>query len=95
MFLTICPYRTLQYKQCSHSLRIILSIVNWLISHVKNSCTKIKYHSIFSAINTMMIYSSAHCSWVFNMYTRYKINGTQIYPCVCRFQHKTILSKPV
>ena len=85
MFLTICPYRILKDKQCSHSLKIILSIVNWLISH----------HSIFSAINTMMIYSSAHCSWVFDMYTRYKINGTQIYTCVCRFQHKTILSKPV
>ena len=42
-----------------------------------------KSYSIFNAINTMMIYPSAHCSWFFNMCTRYIINSTQIYTYIC------------
>ena len=42
-------------------------------------CRVKAYHSIFNAINTMMIYPSALCSWIFDMYTRYRINITQIY----------------
>ena len=34
MILRICPYQILKYKQCSHFLKTILSIVNWLISRV-------------------------------------------------------------
>ena len=35
MILRICPYQIVKYKQCSHFLKTILSIVNWLISRVK------------------------------------------------------------
>ena len=35
MILRICPYQILKHKQCSHFLKTILSIVNWLISRVK------------------------------------------------------------
>ena len=79
MILRICPYQILKYKQCSHFLKTILSIVNWLISRVKIHVQRNSYHSIFNAINTMMIYPSALCSWFFNMYSRYRINSTQIY----------------
>ena len=58
----ICPYQILRDKQCSHFLKTILSIVNWLISRVKIHVHRISYHSIFNAINTMMIYPSALCS---------------------------------
>ena len=37
MILRICPYQILKHKQCSHFLKTILSIVNLLISRVKNS----------------------------------------------------------
>ena len=36
MILRMCPYQISKNKQCSHFLKTILSIVNWLISHVKN-----------------------------------------------------------
>ena len=46
----------------------------------KNSCTEKKsYHSTLNAINAMVIYPSAHCSWFFNMDTRYRMNSTHIY----------------
>ena len=35
MILRICPYQILKHKQSIHFLKTILSIVNWLISHVK------------------------------------------------------------
>ena len=35
MILRICPYQILKNKQCSHFLKTILSILNWLISRVK------------------------------------------------------------
>ena len=35
MILRISPYQISKYKQCSHFLKKILSIVNWLISRVK------------------------------------------------------------
>ena len=35
MILRICSYQILKNKQCSHFLKTIISIVNWLISHVK------------------------------------------------------------
>ena len=31
-----CPYQILKHKQCSHFPKTILSILNWLISRVKN-----------------------------------------------------------
>ena len=34
MILRICPYQIVKYKQCSHFLKTILSIVNWLIARV-------------------------------------------------------------
>ena len=64
MILTICPYQILKDKQCSHFLKIILSIVNWLISRVKLMYREKSYHSIFNAINTMMIYPSARYSFL-------------------------------
>ena len=76
----ICPYQILKNKQCSHFLKTIVSIVNWLISRVKIHVQKNSYHSIFY---TIMIYPSALCSWFFNMYTRYRINSTQIYTFIC------------
>ena len=36
MILRICPYQILKHKQCSHFPKTILSILNWLISRVKN-----------------------------------------------------------
>ena len=35
MILRICPNQILRNKQCSHFLKTIVSIVNWLISRVK------------------------------------------------------------
>ena len=35
MILTICPYSNIKDKQCSHFMKTILSIVNWLVSCVK------------------------------------------------------------
>ena len=61
MILRICPYQILKNKQCSHFLKTMLSIVNWLISRVKIHVQRYSYHSIFTA-NTMMIYPSALCS---------------------------------
>ena len=83
MILRICPYQIVKYKQCSHFLKKIFSIVNWLISLVNIHVKRKSYHSFFNAINTMMIYPSALCSWFFNMYTRYRINSTQIYTYIC------------
>ena len=82
MILRIC-YQIVKYKQCSHFLKIIFSIVNWLISRVKIHVKRKSYHSFFNAINTLMIYPSALCSWFFNMYTRFGINSTQIYTYIC------------
>ena len=31
----ICPYQILENNQSNHFLKTILSIVNWLMSHVK------------------------------------------------------------
>ena len=59
MILTICPFQILKDKQCSHFRKKILSILNWLISRVKLMCREKSYHSIFIAINTMMIYLRA------------------------------------
>ena len=79
MILRICPYQIIsKNKQCSHFLKTILSIVNWLISRVKIHVQKKSYHSILNAINTMMIYQSALCSWFFDVYIIYRINSTQI-----------------
>ena len=85
MILRTCPYQILKHKQCSHFLKTISSILNWLISRVKDhlNLREKSYHSIFNAINAMMIYPSALCSWFFNMYIRYKINSTQIYTYLC------------
>ena len=65
MFLTICPYRILKDKQCSHSLNNFKHCKLANLACKKFMYKQKSYHSIFSAINTMMIYSSAHCSWVF------------------------------
>ena len=62
MILRICPYQILKNKQCSHFMKTILSFVNWLISRVKIHVQRNSYHSIFNAINTMMIYPIALCS---------------------------------
>ena len=35
MILRICPYQISNNKQCSHFRKTIVSIANWLISHVK------------------------------------------------------------
>ena len=35
MILKICPYQILENNQSNHFLKTILSIVNWLTSHVK------------------------------------------------------------
>ena len=35
MIMRICPYQMLKNKQCSHFLKTILNILNWLISRVK------------------------------------------------------------
>ena len=35
MIMRICPYQILKNKQCSHFLKTMLSILNWLISRVK------------------------------------------------------------
>ena len=83
MILRICSYQILKHKQCSHFQKTILSIVNCLISRVKIHVQRKIYHSIFNAIKTMMIYPSAHCFLFFNMYTRYRINNTQIYTYIC------------
>ena len=77
------PYQILKNKQCIHFQKTILRIVNCLISPVKFMYREKLYHSILNAIRTMMIYPSAHCFWFFNMYTRYRINNTQIYTCIC------------
>ena len=63
MILRICPYQILKNKQCSHFLKTILSILNWLISRVKIHDQRKFISLIFDAINTMMIYPSALCSW--------------------------------
>ena len=52
-----CPYHILKHKQCSHFPKTILSILNWLISRVKNHVKRKSYHSIFKA---MMIYPIVH-----------------------------------
>ena len=84
MILRICPYQILKNKHCGHFLKTILSIVNWLISCVKIHAQTNSHHSIFSAINTMMIYPSALFSWFYNyMYTRYRKRSTQIYTFIC------------
>ena len=46
-----------------HFLKTNLSIVNRLISGVKIMYKEKSYHLTFNAINTMMIYPSACCSW--------------------------------
>ena len=83
LILKICPYQILKNKQCSHFMKTILSIVNWLILRVKIHVQRNSYHSIFNAINTMIIYPSALCSWFSYMYTSYRINNTQIYAFIC------------
>ena len=63
MILRICPYQILNNKQCSHFMKTILSILYWLISRVKIHDQRKFISLIFDAINTMMIYPSALCSW--------------------------------
>ena len=65
MILRIGPYPILKNIQCSHFLKTILSILNWLISRVKIMIRDNSYNSIFDAINTMMIYPSALCVFIY------------------------------
>ena len=84
MILRICPYQILKHKHCSHFSENNFKHCKLANLACKNSCNKKSYHSIFNAINTKMIYPSALCSWFFfNMYTRCRINNTQIYTFIC------------
>ena len=82
MILTICPYLILKDEQCSHFLKIILSIVNWLISRVKINVQR----KIISFNLQCYQYNDdiSKCSlFIFNMYTEYRINNTQNNPSIC------------
>ena len=46
MIMRICSYQILKNEHCSHFLKTILSIVNWLISRVK-----IHIHRKFISLN--------------------------------------------